>query len=350
MSSAPPPRQSGIEHYDTRLAPLLAATSDDAAALVLETLLAGDVERVAREVVRRELSQSPAGVAYVDDVVADIRLRLMRKFSTLRSAEPDDSPIENVLGYTAVVAENACYAFLRTQYPERTRFRNRVRYAASHHPATTLAKDPAGVWRCQSQKTLRAAPAAGATQAFLDDPSGWLSRMRIDVSQPLSALMAAVVTACDRPVEFDRLVDALAAVLGIVDAQPATRREDAGPEREIADPAPNVGAVLEQRESLGAVWREIEQLLPRQRAALLLNLRDPEGGAVLHLLPATGVVSLGGIAAALEIDEPALASMWDGLPLDDLSIAAKLGLTRQQVINLRKAARARLARRLLGGK
>jgi hypothetical protein len=40
-----------------------------------------------------------------------------------------------------------------------------------------------------------------------------------------------------------------------------------------------------------------------------------------------------------------LSALWDQLPLDDLSIAARLGVTRQQVINLRKAARARLARR-----
>jgi hypothetical protein len=36
------------------------------------------------------------------------------------------------------------------------------------------------------------------------------------------------------------------------------------------------------------------------------------------------------------------------LPLDDAAIATRLGSTRQQVINLRKAARERLARRLVG--
>jgi hypothetical protein len=41
-----------------------------------------------------------------------------------------------------------------------------------------------------------------------------------------------------------------------------------------------------------------------------------------------------------------LDELWDELPLDDLKIAARLGMTRQQVINLRKSARARLARRM----
>jgi hypothetical protein len=38
--------------------------------------------------------------------------------------------------------------------------------------------------------------------------------------------------------------------------------------------------------------------------------------------------------------------LWKELPLDDLTIAGRLGATRQQVINLRKSARARLVRRL----
>ena len=38
--------------------------------------------------------------------------------------------------------------------------------------------------------------------------------------------------------------------------------------------------------------------------------------------------------------------IWNELPLDDKRIAALLGLTRQQVINLRKSARERLTRRM----
>jgi hypothetical protein len=58
------------------------------------------------------------------------------------------------------------------------------------------------------------------------------------------------------------------------------------------------------------------------------------------------VISSDDIAGALEISRDRLAALWDQLPMDDLSLAATLNLTRQQVINLRKAARARLSRRL----
>lgn len=330
---------------------MLGADTEASASEAIEHLLGGDVREITREVVRRELTHSPAGAAYIEDVVADVRLRLMRKLTRLRdsrTAADPDAPVENFLAYASVVAENACYAFLRSQYPERTRFRNRVRYAVANHPSTSLLRDEAGLWRCQTRQAVRPAPAAGATQRFLDSAAAWLADERIDTSQPLPGLLEAVLLRLDRPVELDRLVDALALVLGIVDAQRPSARDDGGGVREIADPAPDITDRLEQRQALQGVWDQIVALPLRQRVALLLNLRDPEGGAVLQLLPGTGIVSIAGIASALTITEAALTAIWEDLPLDDLAIAAQLGLTRQQVINLRKSARARLARRIRG--
>jgi RNA polymerase sigma factor (sigma-70 family) len=344
MPTSTPPRSGGTDPADARLTPLFQAASEAEITRAIEELLGGELSAVTRDVVRRELNHSPAGAAYIEDVLADVRLRLMRKLGRLRD-EPD-APIQNLLAYASVVAENACHAFLRLQYPDRTRFRNRVRYAVAHHPSTSLVRD-AGIWRCQTRQ-VRRAPESGAAQQLLDSPARWLADRRIDPAQPLPALLAAVLDQCDRPVELDRLVDALAAALGIADSQPLGGAADRAPAREVVDPAPTVSDVLEQRQALLRVWTEIVELPVRQRAALLLNLRDPEGGAVLHMLPGTGVVSPAGIAAALEIDEHVLDTLWDRLPLDDLSIAAQLGLTRQQVINLRKSARARLARRLRG--
>jgi hypothetical protein len=61
----------------------------------------------------------------------------------------------------------------------------------------------------------------------------------------------------------------------------------------------------------------------------LLNLRD-------------GVASLAQIAKAVEMSVEELTRVWNGLPLDDLKIAARLGLNRQRVIDLRRTARQRL--------
>ena len=78
----------------------------------------------------------------------------------------------------------------------------------------------------------------------------------------------------------------------------------------------------------------------------LLNLRDSQQRDALMLLPLTGVAGLPEMSAVLELSLNELAVLWNRLPLDDLSIARLLGVSRQQVINLRKSARQRLIRRM----
>jgi hypothetical protein len=104
--------------------------------------------------------------------------------------------------------------------------------------------------------------------------------------------------------------------------------------------------MIERREWLQLIWREIRQLPRRQRVALLLNLRNPHGINIITLLPATGIATFEQIAQTLEIPTTEFEQLWADLPLDDLHIAAYLGATRQQVINLRKTARERLLKRM----
>jgi hypothetical protein len=62
----------------------------------------------------------------------------------------------------------------------------------------------------------------------------------------------------------------------------------------------------------------------------------------------TGIAGIRAIAEMLSVPAEEFAAMWGKLPLDDLAIAQRLGVTRQQVINLRQAGRKRLGRRLIG--
>lgn len=328
------------------LAAFLDAGSEKDAVNALEGLLGDDAVRHIRDVVKRELGGFAA--THLDDVIGDVRLALMQRLQALRNGRGE--PIENFRGYITRAAEHACYSFLRRRYPERSRFRNRVRYAVAHHASMALERDPSGMWHCATRQRVRRAAAPGAATTFMDDPKAFLADRGVNIQAPLPALLDEVLACLERPIELDRLVDALAVVLGIKDVAAATARsaDDPDPIDTIQDPAPAVGAVLEQREQLLRVWNEIASLPPRQRAALLLNLRDPEGGAVLHLLPATGVVTQADIAKVLEMSGRALADLWGRLPLEDRAIAESMGLTRQQVINLRKSARARLMRRMHG--
>jgi hypothetical protein len=333
---------------DPRLAAFLDARDEATASAAMEQALGGDVDLAVSVTVRRELGRSRIGAAHIDDVVSEVRLRLVRKLWSLRQGVGET--IEDLAAYAATAAEYGCRTFLRQQYPARTRLRGQIRYVLSHHPGTSLERDGQGLWRCCTKRSVRTAPAAGSAEAFVRDPAAWLEAHGLVPSAPLPDLVDAVLARLDRGLELDRFVDAMATARGVADERRVEpRASDAAPGAGlhlVADASPSIADVLEHRDALARTWREIVDLPPNQRAALLLNLRDPEGRAVLPLLPPTGVAAMAEIAAALGLAAAELEAMWSSLPCDDLTIAARLGLSRQQVINLRKSARARLARRL----
>src|SRR5262249_35404368 len=116
--------------------------------------------------------------------------------------------------------------------------------------------------------------------------------------------------------------------------------------RELSDPVPRFDAILQHRVKIEGVWKEILQLPVRQRVALLLNLKDGQGGSALAMLPILRIASIQQIALALEMSDEEMAVLWNKLPVEDAAIGKRIGATRQQVSNLRKCARERLARRL----
>jgi DNA-directed RNA polymerase specialized sigma24 family protein len=97
-------------------------------------------------------------------------------------------------------------------------------------------------------------------------------------------------------------------------------------------------AALSDEQFRAQLWREICDLPPRQRAALLLGMERDD------LLLLTESVTQIAAASALPLAE--FADLWRNLPLTDSMIAERLGVTSLQVSNLRKCARERLARRM----
>ena len=144
--------------------------------------------------------------------------------------------------------------------------------------------------------------------------------------------------------------------------------EETRPWREVlAATAAKPDQEAEWRQFLTRLWAEIEDLPPLQRIAYLLNFTAGEGA--LDIFRLHGIATAVRIGAVLQLtdeqfarawDEPALAEqaralqsydekfalLWRVLPLNDQTLARLLGTERQKVINLRKAASARLARRL----
>ena len=169
-------------------------------------------------------------------------------------------------------------------------------------------------------------------------------------SLPLTDLVTELFRNLSGPVELDELVSVVAGLQELKEEKPQGEREEpTGAElpESCAGASANPAQDFERRLHLQRLWSEICSLPQRQRAALLLNLRDTRGGFdAVNLFPVTGVASLRQMALALEMPAEELAVLWNELPLDDAQIAGRLRVTRQQVINLRKSARTRLARRM----
>jgi hypothetical protein len=323
---------------------------DSIARECLERLLTEHAEPVIRRVVRKK--------GYTHEDEEDIRghavLQVIERLRDLRTS-PAASPIEDFCSYVAVIASNACNRLLRMRYPVRWSLKNRVRYLLRHRPDFFLREDPQEGWVCGlttwNENPSSRKPVLGPHHEAPDldafilamGPKRSVRRMKPDEQ------VHALLQWWGRPLAMDDLLTLMAELWDMRDLQPA-----AAPllndEIKLCDLLPDlstdVAAQTERKFFLGRLWREICELPLRQRTALLLNLRDGRESDALVLLVVTGVASARQIAMALDQTPEGFAELWKKLPLEDDSIAKLLGLSRQQVINLRKSARERLERRM----
>jgi hypothetical protein len=189
-----------------------------------------------------------------------------------------------------------------------------------------------------------------------------------------SEMLGAIFSWLGHAVAFDQLVRIVFALRRfeetiLVDGD---RDEEARPWSEVLpDEEPLADEVAGWRQFLKHLWSEIELLPPLQRIAYLLNFTAGDGSLEIFWL--YGVASVKRIGAVLQLSDEHLARIWDDpaldekareqaarlngydekfallwrfLPLNDQTIARLIGTERQKVINLRKAAGDRLARRL----
>jgi len=270
---------------------------------------------------------------------------------------PDAHPIGDLRGLAAVIAHRTCSRSMRRQFPERHAFKNRLYYLLTRQRGFA-------VWRSEGNKLIAGfAVWQGKMKAVNDERLRHLSNaeandeallariwpVKTGGSAEWSGALAEIFDFLGGPVEFDQLVRTLAECLQIRDqpVESVEQIEDAG-DVEAADGQPDAAWQFEKRIFLQRLWEEMRQLPLNQRLALLLNLRDADGRGCIALFPATGIASFRQLAEALEMSAEKLAAIWNGLPLEDARIAELLQLTRQQIINARKSARERLARRLKG--
>lgn len=335
---------------DSLLSSFVQASTDESAETVLSTIVQTHAAPLVRQVIRRHLSARRGEADAADDVAHSALAQLTRQLWQVRRGEAER--ITSLAGYVAQIAANACHAWLRERRPQRARLQQRIRYVLRHHTRLTLWARAREGWVCGRTEwrdrtdTLSQAEAAQWTGRLAVPPAAGAN----DAAR-LVSLVEAIVETLGRPARLEDVVSLAADVLGIDDAPVDVSSSDEGmPALQKVETLPSPEAGIEQRlahgEFLARAWKEIVDLPLRQRTALLLNLTGPDGGDLLSLVPVTGLASWTEIAGLLTVPEPRMQELAAALPHDDHAIAGLLGVTRRQVINLRKCARERLARRL----
>lgn len=310
---------------------------EDEAETFLGDLLSGVASPVIDAVLRSRLRGSTR-LQSAEDLRSEIVLGILKRLRRMR--EMKTAAIVNFESYVAVASYHALNASFRAERPAFARLQSRIRYAAKNVSGLSFQLRDDGSSTIALESTKAAAVADAARLSGVNPRSDWKIES-IDSADNLVKVLKQSLRAAGAPIRIDELttflmtqfdrgeVEVVALEDGVASIHAASRLDEA-----------------EEQAKLAALWQEVRQLVPNQRRALLLNLRDPAGRSALELLLLLGTVQFAMLAETLEMSVEELSLIWNDLPLDDLTIAAQLQLSRQQVINLRKSARERLARRM----
>ncbi len=324
---------------------------------ILSTLLTEHAEPVVSKIIRYK---TRGAIDEGEEIYGEVMLQLVKRLQRLRT-ETDGIAIDDFNSYVAVTTYNACDRHLARKYPQRRRLKNGLRYLLTHREGFALWQDEkqnyvTGFRHWQFRENYLDSNLK--IQSLRENARAFERDVKVEKSwseqKNAYQLLMAIFEWTNAPIEIDLLVSIFANFWNVTDETVeiySSNTNEKGEERpnvQLADARADAFTESERRDYLQRLWNEIADLPARQRSAVLLNLKDETGRGVIDLWLVVGVATVGKIAAVLEMSSGAFAELWNDLPLDDNRIAEKLNLTRQQVINLRKSARERLARRMKG--
>ena len=334
---------------DSMLAPFLAATSESTSDDLLRAIIDEHAEPIIKKILRSKLRVplNERGTQQNQDaleIAGDLRATIVSTLLALKQ-DPNQTAIASFRDFVAIKTYSACVDYFREKHPQRWGLKNLLRRRLRQNPQFALWQAEDKRWYADFNGRLDTG--VQAEQSDAHDSAAHSTDAKLSDAQIKSdEFLAALFERSGGPIGFDEVVKIAAETWHIHD-QPIESIDTGGSERvhQFTSSEPRVDLSLEQRLFFERVWLEVCQLPVLQRAALLLNLRDSREGGVISFLPFLGVASKEDLARLLEMPYEEFENLWNELPLDDSRIAQMFGITRQQVINLRKTARERLVRR-----
>ncbi|HTC92504.1 MAG TPA: hypothetical protein VK699_03505 [Terriglobales bacterium] len=349
--------QLTMTDVDPLLLPFLHSTSPLKTEQLLSKLICEHADPIITSILRKKMHASlkpfEGSTENQDglEIAGDVRALLISELRGLK-ATPGRRTIGDFPGYVAIKTYSACVDYLRKKHPQRWRLKNMLRYHLKRSKQFALWSAEGQHWLCGLRAWSEEKAAFSSPDRLLQLVEDTRASLANSISPPgigdqsPADLFSAVFEKAGGPLELNELV-AIAAEIWNIKDQPLEHYDETM--RTVENlPAPQIGVdvAVGERIYLEKLWIEVCGLPALQRIALLLNLRDAQGDSVIAFIPYLGIASESEIAELVAMPCEQLAELWNDLPLDDASIAQLLGITRQQVINLRKTARERLARRM----
>ncbi len=337
---------------DTVLLPFLHSSigkdSEDALADLFTKQIQPIIEKTLRAKLRVSLKQNDFNQKNQDalELLSEIKLLLISELGKLKS-NSNGRVIYNLSGYVISVTINSYRQFLRAKYPLRQQLKNKLRYLLTHYPKFALWENERGQWLCgfeQNKKSENLPPDVESIQTGIAEK---VNKNNLHESAKIINLLIVIFNFANAPLSLNDLLSTVAEIQEIKDRKNLLDSEIFLMSEKFSASKDKIQTEIEQQENLRKVWAEVLLLPLRHRLALLLNLKDKQGDAVIRLLPLLRIASIRQIAEALEFSPDEFASVWNELPWDDLKISEYMNLTRQQVINLRQSARMRLIRQFV---
>ena len=340
-----------IKQYrsDDLLVPFLDAKSQSISDELLSAIINEHADPIITKILKRKLrvSLNERGTQQNQDaleIAGDLRATIISTLRALRQ-DPNQKAIASFSDFVAIKAYSACADYFREKHPQRWRLKNLLRRRLRQNPRFDL-------WQAEDKRwyaSFSPRPETGSEGKEPEVSDSFSYRTVAGLSDAMikpDAFLAVLLERAGGRIEFDEVVNIAAETWQIHD-RPIESIDTCCADRDspFTSPEPRFDLALEQRLFFEQVWSEVCQLPVLQRVALLLNLRDSRDGGVISFLPFLGIASKEELARLLEMPYEDFQQVWTELPLDDLRIAQMFGITRQQVINLRKTARERLARR-----
>jgi hypothetical protein len=347
--------ETSTENISVQLAGYLSASDEQISSELLSRLIAERVRPLSERIIRMKLGVSLRATddrrinEDARDLVSEVKTLIVGKLTRLR-IDADSGPIDNFDAYVRTVTINVCNQYLRCKYPNRLRLKNQLRYLLGHEPRFAVWQaDTSGPLLCGlsewKEKQLAGSADPSSIAQLNDNLERHFELRRVPPDQiKMGDLIMTVLTKAGRPIRLADLVSLIYQLRRIEERSEVTE-DEMRPHNVLISVVDNATR-LEDKDFLRRLWKEIGELPLRHRSALILNLKNKQGDGLITLLPMTRVATISEIARLLDFDPEQFARIWHELPWDDLAIAGHIGITRQQVINLRQSARATLRRKM----